>query len=284
MNIITHRGLQPSVPNFPIESSWEAFNWQLGRGFGLEFDFNLTQDDQIVVFHDADLKRITDGVNLSKFTDLTSEEIKNLRFGSGNRFCFLDELLTAIEQSKAPMSALHLKGKFQADVKYLDILLEHLLRHKPLLDRLLIFDVTVKTAEYLKSQLPELNLAPSVAHDYDIERYNQCVLGTLLSVEEAIVNKHLFNWVWLDEWDLADKDGGQKKFYTVEVFKTFKDAGLQVALVTPELHGTSPGLLGGEAHPDADKNRLFERIQEIIDLQPDALCTDYPEEIKQMIK
>jgi hypothetical protein len=68
------------------------------------------------------------------------------------------------------------------------------------------------------------------------------------------------------------------------VFKILKDEGLKVALVTPELHGTSPGLLGGEAHPDADKNCLFDRIQEIIDLQPDALCTDYPEEVGKLIK
>jgi hypothetical protein len=122
-----------------------------------------------------------------------------------------------------------------------------------------------------------------VAHPYDIERYNQCVLGTLLSLEKVLSHKDLFSWVWLDEWDLADKDGGQKQFYTAEVFETLKDQGLKIALVTPELHGTSPGLLGGEAHPDADKSRLFGRIQETINLQPDALCTDYPEEVRQMI-
>lgn len=283
MNIITHRGLQPSAKNFPTESSCAAFDRQLSDGFGLEFDFNLTKDNEIVVFHDADLKRITNGANLSKFADLSRAEVESLRLGDNDNLYFMDELLDAIESSPAPISALHLKGKFQADTKYSDILLTCLARHESLLDRLMVFDVTVSTAQYLKSKLPAINLAPSVAHTYDIKRYNECVLGTLLSVEEVLANKDLFAWVWLDEWDLSDETGGEKKFYTAEVFKAFKDVGLKIALVTPELHGTSPGLLGGEAHPDTPVERLFPRLEEIVRLEPDALCTDRPHELDLII-
>ena len=57
--------------------------------------------------------------------------------------------------------------------------------------------------------------------------------------------------------------------------------GYKIALVTPELHGTSPGLYGGESHKDAkDKETLFKRIKEILSLKPDAVCTDYPEEVR----
>ncbi len=284
MNIITHRGLQPSIANFPAESSRQAFDSQLKQGFGLEFDFNLTKDNQIVVFHDTDLKRITRGDNLAKFSDLTRSEVETIRLGDNDSLYFLDELLDTIEKSSAPMSALHLKGRFQADNKYLDILIACLNRHRSLLDRLLVFDVTVKTAKYLKSHLPSLNLAPSVAHSYDIKRYNDCVGGTLLSIEEVLANKELFTCVWLDEWDLTDRDGSQKKFYTAEVFNIFKTASLKIALVTPELHGTSPGLLGGEAHPEASSEKLFARLTEIITLQPDALCTDHPQELQALIE
>ena len=180
------------------------------------------------------------------------------------------------------MSALHLKGKFQ-EPKYLNILLSYLANAKEALNRMLIFDVKAETAKYFKTKLPELNLAPSVAHPYDIKRYNDAVKGTLLSIEEAITNKDLFSWVWLDEWDLADENSGAKKFYTPETFEALKKNGLKIALITPELHGISPGLLGGEAHPDAVKERLFNRIQEIIDLGPDAFCTDYPEEVKELL-
>ena len=51
--------------------------------------------------------------------------------------------------------------------------------------------------------------------------------------------------------------------------------------MTPELHGTSPGLLGGESHKHAANTEvLFERMREILSLEPDAICTDYPEEVK----
>lgn len=283
MNILTHRGLEPSAVDFFTESSRSAFTNHLLRGFGLEFDFNLTKDNQIVVFHDADLKRITKGANPDKFAELTRVEVEVLRLGAGDSLYFLDDLLDSINQSTAPISALHLKGKFQTDFKYLDILLSCLGRHVSLLNRLIIFDVTVDTAKYLKAKLPEINLAPSVAHSYDIKRYNDYVLGTLLSVEEAVANKDLFTWVWLDEWDLSDEGGTQKKFYTAEVFKIFKDAGLKIALVTPELHGTSPGLLGREAHPDSSGNHLTVRLNEIIELGPDAVCTDHPEEFRTII-
>lgn len=129
-------------------------------------------------------------------------------------------------------------------------------------------------------------MAPSVSHPFDIKRYNQAVSDTLISVEEAIKYKKegLYDWVWLDEWDRTDEDGGNKTLYNQEVFERLKSVGYKIALVTPELHGTSPRLLGGEAHPDAaTKEKLFARIKEILSLSPDALCADYPEEALNLI-
>jgi len=283
INIITHRGLEPSANNFPSESSFETFKNHLNRGFGIEFDANFTKDKKIVIFHDAGLERITKGEDKRLFADMPAKEIEAIRLENNGRLCFLDELLDAISGSNTnSISALHLKGGFQ-EPEFLDILLDYLQNAGKILSRIVIFDVKVETAKYLKAKLPELNLAPSVAHPYDIKRYNQATKGTLLSAEETIANKDLFSWVWLDEWDLADENGRTKKFYTAETFDIFRKNGLKIALVTPELHGSSPGLLGGEAHPDAAKERLFNRVQEIINLKPDALCTDYPKEVKKLI-
>jgi hypothetical protein len=42
--------------------------------------------------------------------------------------------------------------------------------------------------------------------------------------------------------------------------------------------------LGGEAHEDArDHEALMARIEEIIDLKPDLVCTDYPDEVRTLI-
>ncbi len=137
--------------------------------------------------------------------------------------------------------------------------------------------------KYLKEKNPALRIAPSVALPYDITRYNDVVGKTLLSIGEVLANRDIFDGVWLDEWDLTDADGGMKKLYTREVFDIFQDAGLWVGLVTPELHGTSPGLLGGEAHPDAKPfDVLAKRLAEIVSLKPDAICTDYPDYVQEL--
>ena len=68
------------------------------------------------------------------------------------------------------------------------------------------------------------------------------------------------------------------------IYQSLKKAGYKIGLVTPEMHTTSPGLYGGESHPDAkDKETLFKRIKEIINLNPDAICTDNPEEVREIL-
>lgn len=135
--------------------------------------------------------------------------------------------------------------------------------------------------------MPSILLAPSLAHEYDISRYNHVVNGTLLSTNDAIRYKRqgIYDWVWLDEWDTLDEHNKKKKFYTRETFDLLLQEGYKIALVTPELHASSPGLLGEESHSDAKNNTLlFERIRAIIKLMPRALCTDYPEEVCKMLK
>lgn len=284
--ILTHRGLEPSKKDFYPESSYQAFEDHLKRGFGIEFDPNFIKDN-IIVSHDMNLSRITNKNDSRTFSDLTTEEIKSLICGNQlkGRISFLSEILTLITNSKAEVNAMHLKGIFQTNDK-IDILLEELKKYPEALNKIIIFDIKPETARYIKSKLPELKLAPSVAHEYDIKRYNQAVKGTLISVEDAIKYKQegLYDWVWLDEWDLSDENNNSKKLYTLEIFSLLKNKGYKISLVTPELHGTSPGLLGGEAHPGAkNKETLFARIKDIFELSPDAICTDYPEECLNMM-
>lgn len=281
LQVITHRGLDPSKTNYFIESSVEAFTDQLDRGYGLEFDLRVTKDEKIVVIHDATLKRITGGTDNREIRTINSSEIVAMDFG-GSHITTFDYLLDLLEEKQSPgsVSAIHLKIGSQGKSD-LDIILSYLEDRDP--SKFYIFDTTVATAKYLKERNPMLRIAPSVALPYDIKRYNSMVGGTLLSIEEVFANRELFAGVWLDEWDFADANGGTKKLYTKEVFDMFHNTGLWVALVTPELHGTSPGLLGGEAHPDAKSFEMLNaRLKEIIDLGPDAVCTDYPDYIREI--
>lgn len=282
IQIITHRGLDPSKSGYFMESSIEAFTDQLERGFGLEFDLRVTKDKKIIVIHDANLKRITGGRDEREICDIDSEEIIAMDF-NGSHLTTFDNLLSLINLKQSPnvVSAIHLKYGSQKQ-EDLDIILSYLKNVDA--SKFYLFDVSIDTAKYLKEKNSLLLLAPSVSLSYDIVRYNDVVGGTLLSIDEVFSNRDLFDGVWLDEWDLTDINGGVKKLYTREVFDKLQNSGLWVGLVTPELHGTSPGLLGGEAHPDAKSfDILSKRLSEIIALKPDAVCTDYPDYVSSLL-
>lgn len=286
MHIITHRGLEPSKKSYFSESSYEAFKDQLARGYGIEFDPNFIKDNRITIAHDATLSRITKGKDMRSFSELTPEEITGISLGNG-RLCFFEELMELIRKSESKINAMHVKGGYQQE-PFITILIDHIKKYaNDLVERFMIFDLKPEVAREMKKRIPDLHLAPSVADVYDIERYNGAVKGTLISLEDAIQmgpsGEKLYDWVWLDEWDRRAKDGSDKTFYNEKTFTALKNAGYKISLVTPELHGTSPGLLGGEAHEDAaNTEKLMTRIKEIIDLKPDAICTDYPEEASQL--
>ncbi len=283
IKILTHRGLDPSRPGYFGESSLEAFRDQLARGYGLEFDIQFTQDEVMIAVHDATLKRITAGRDKRKFNEVRAEEILGMEFDNSH-FTTLPQLLTLIARTQSPeaLSALHFKATWQ-EPRLLSPLLHEIKKSAITRDQFIIFDVKPDTAKFIKEKMPELVLAASVSHPYDIERYNAVVGGTLISLEEILSFQDLYSWAWLDEWDLVDQGGTRKKLCTEDVFARLRAAGLKIALVTPELHAHSPGLLGGESHEDGtDHKRLLARFRKIIALAPDAICTDYPDEVRAL--
>jgi glycerophosphoryl diester phosphodiesterase len=278
--ILTHRGLDPDQANYFGESTKEAFLDQLTRGYGLEFDLHFTKDDAMPVLHDATLKRFTSGADMRAISEVTFDELQHMP--NSGTITTIPDLFEQIAHIQSPgvWSALHLKHMHQNEVE-----MEKLLRVLTDVDHSLfvIFDVAPQAAIYLKEKDADLRLYASVAHSHDIERYNTAVGGTLISLDELEAHKTLYAGAWLDEWDLADKDGGTKTLYNQKVFDRLRAGGFGIALVTPELHGTSPGLLGGEAHPDAATRELLNtRLADIIALEPDALCTDYPDYVRNL--
>ena len=283
--ILTHRGLDPERNKngeYFTESSLEAFTDQLNRGFGLEFDIRITKDNKFVIIHDDNLFRSTNNTDPRKVSDLTLEELLKLDI-NGSHLVSLTKLLDLIENISAPniISALHLKHTMQ-DLKYLDWLVKELQSRD--LSKFIVFDVLKETAIYLKTNLPDIRLAPSIAHTYDIERYNSLVGGTLWHLEDVLENSNLFYAVWLDEWDTLDKKGSRKILYNQETFDACRSVGLKIFLVTPELHSISPKVYGGGAHKDASNEKvLMNRIREIITLMPDSLCTNNPDKVRDLL-
>src|SRR5690606_14282937 len=130
------------------------------------------------------------------------------------------------------ISALHLKAESQQQ-PVLQAIVEAFNKYM-LFDRCLIFDATVEIAQKLKHADERFHIAASVSHEYDIERYNVVVGGTLYSVEEVIQHTDVFDWVWLDEWDLTDREGGEKTLVNKDVCDRLREEGFQIGLVTPE--------------------------------------------------
>jgi hypothetical protein len=205
----------------------------------------------------------------------------------GSRLTSIPFLFDLIQAGGSPesLSALHLKSANQTP-EYLEILIEALDVLSP--KKFIVFDATIDSARFIAERNPVIKLAASVSHPYDVERFNKNAGGTLITMDQLIENQNIFSWAWLDEWDRRDRDGGTKSLLNDEIFKRLRDHGIGIALVTPELHATSPsqptGVKAEDYHEDGrDRDRLDRRLAEIVALEPDAMCTDHPDFVQILI-
>lgn len=285
--ILTHRGLEPGNRDFPWgESTFEAFQNHLERGFGIEFDVIGLADGTILVSHDSNLSRMSGGIDRREVKDLKISDVQALDYVKG-KLCTLEDLFELlIGTCPGQINAMHIKDRCQRQpmLDQLCTVLRKYDKKSDILSRIMLFDLRQDSAVYIRKKLPSVILAASVCDYFDVLRYSSAVGETLLRVSDIRKQPGLFQWAWLDEWDTTGPDGQSKKFYTESIFQDIRSMGMFIAVVSPELHALSPGLLGGESHQDAASNeRLFKRMNEILSLQPDAICTDYPEEARRLI-
>ena len=91
--LIAHRGIHNNL-DIP-ENSIKAFNKAMNENIAIELDIQLTKDNKLVVFHDYNLKRMTN--NNSLIEDLTLKEIKELKLLDTNeQIPTLEEVLKLI--------------------------------------------------------------------------------------------------------------------------------------------------------------------------------------------
>ena len=90
---IGHRGARAYEP----ENTLLSFKKALEIGVNaVEFDVRKTKDNQLVVIHDSDVKRTTDGEGL--VSELTVKEIKELSTGKGEKIPTLKEALDFLDK------------------------------------------------------------------------------------------------------------------------------------------------------------------------------------------
>ena len=125
--LVAHRGLHNSEQGVP-ENSLAAFQLAIDRGHAIELDVRITADDQIVVFHDGTLERMT-GVP-GQVTKWTLRDLKKLRLlGTEEQIPTVDEML-ALVNGQVPL-LIEIKNDSPADVGRLEPLLMEKLAQYP---------------------------------------------------------------------------------------------------------------------------------------------------------
>ena len=95
-----HRGLYSRDGSVP-ENSIAAFKAATEAGYGIELDIQLSKDDEIVVFHDEDLKRVCG--KEGKVIDYTLSELKELRLlDTEEQIPTISEVLNVVD-GKVPL-------------------------------------------------------------------------------------------------------------------------------------------------------------------------------------
>ncbi len=97
--LYAHRGLHDENRDAP-ENSLEAFRRAVEGGFGMELDVQHTKDDRLVVFHDANLKRVC-GVDRN-IRDLTYAELRQIPLPDGSCVPLFSEVLSLVD-GRAPI-------------------------------------------------------------------------------------------------------------------------------------------------------------------------------------
>lgn len=95
--VYTHRGLhQDNFPNSSIrENSLSAFQAAIASNLAIECDIRLTKDNQLVVFHDANTKRLTGADH--EVSELTLKQCQALTLlGSNDKILSFNELLDVV--------------------------------------------------------------------------------------------------------------------------------------------------------------------------------------------
>ncbi|MBL4645663.1 MAG: glycerophosphodiester phosphodiesterase, partial [Rhizobiales bacterium] len=109
---ITHRGLHDAAGG-RVENTFGAFQASIEKNFAIECDVRLSADNQIIVFHDQSLERLTDGtgfVHQHTLADLKALKLKNCN----ERIQTLGELLQQVNGS-VPLF-IELKSRFSKDL------------------------------------------------------------------------------------------------------------------------------------------------------------------------
>ena len=91
-SVIAHRGVFDNKK--VVENTLESFKKAIYRGYTIELDIRLTKDNKVIVFHDADLDRLTDKKGKVEYFSL--DEVKKIKLLNKSNIPTLDEVLELV--------------------------------------------------------------------------------------------------------------------------------------------------------------------------------------------
>ncbi|MBP1157393.1 MULTISPECIES: glycerophosphodiester phosphodiesterase [unclassified Paenibacillus] len=108
MLIIAHRGASGYAP----ENTMKAFQLAVDmKADGMELDLHLTKDGEVVICHDDDVKRTTNGQGLIK--ELTLEQLRRLDAGAWHSEPYAGETIPTLQEFMAVASGTNMLINFE---------------------------------------------------------------------------------------------------------------------------------------------------------------------------
>ena len=141
--IIAHRGASFHAPENTISAVKKAIEMNSDM---IELDARMTKDDEIVIIHDPNVDRTTDGKGYVK--DMTLEQIKRLRINNNEEIPTLQEVIDIIK-GKCKLN-LHIKEK-----RTLSNILK-IIKDNALYNEVLLSSFNEKTLIYIKEIDPRI--------------------------------------------------------------------------------------------------------------------------------
>lgn len=88
--LLGHRGARHAAP----ENTFAAFDLALAEGAeGVELDVRMNRSGEVIVLHDADLRRVTGGTDRRKLSELSSDQCRGVRLEGGEPLPTLSAVL-----------------------------------------------------------------------------------------------------------------------------------------------------------------------------------------------
>lgn len=208
MKRIAHRGLSTEYP----ENTLLAFKKALEAGAdGIETDLRLSLDEEVILFHDANLKRITGYDNIPEALSLA--KLKKLDAGEGECIPSLDELLQLI-QGKATL-ILEIKYNPSTYKRLCEITIK-LIENK--LDWVEVSCFEDKVLKYMHQLNPDVKLhklinKASTLEDKDFETHYSYVryFDVDVRLRDIVLDKGLFERHKVIFWTVKKEDLSKEK-------------------------------------------------------------------------